>query len=93
MGSSARGWDVSGLACARAREGKRWAFRRRGAPDGVAMIDTATGTLLDALSYEGDIASATIGGQVYDLVEGTALGASIADSNTVAGSLSRLPDG
>jgi hypothetical protein len=66
---------------------------QNGAPDGIALIDTATGTLLDALSYEGEIASATIGGQVYDLVEGTALGASVADSNTVAGSLSRLPDG
>ncbi|HSG12367.1 MAG TPA: hypothetical protein VLA22_00695, partial [Gaiellaceae bacterium] len=45
------------------------------------------------LSYEGEIAAATIGGQVYDLVEGTALPASVADSNTVDGSLSRIPDG
>jgi large repetitive protein len=66
---------------------------QNGAPDGVALIDIATGTLLDALSYEGEIVAATIGGQTYDLVEGTALGASVADSNTVPGSLSRLPDG
>ena len=66
---------------------------QNGAPDGVALIDTATGTLLDALSYEGEIHAATIDGQTYDLVEGTALAASVADSNTVAGSLSRLPDG
>ena len=64
---------------------------QNGAPDGVALIDTATGTLLDALSYEGEIHSATIDGQTYDLVEGTATSA--ADSNTVDGSLSRLPDG
>jgi hypothetical protein len=66
---------------------------QNGAPDGVALVDTTTGTLLDALSYEGEIHAATIGGQTYDLVEGTALGSAVADSNTVTGSLSRLPDG
>jgi hypothetical protein len=45
------------------------------------------------LSYEGEIRNATIGGVTYDLVEGSALAANVADSNTVAGSLSRLPDG
>jgi len=66
---------------------------QNGAPDGLALIDTATKALLDALSYEGEIHTATIDGQVYDLVEGTALPASVADSNSVDGSLSRLPDG
>jgi hypothetical protein len=66
---------------------------QNGAPDGVALIDTATKTLLDALSYEGEIHAATIDGQVYDLVEGTPLAATVADSNSVDGSLSRLPDG
>ena len=47
----------------------------------------------DALSYEGEIHAASIGGQTYDLVEGTALPATVADSNTVDGSLSRIPDG
>ena len=65
---------------------------QNGAPDGVALIG-ADGALLDALSYEGPIAAATIGGQTYDLVEGTALPASVADSNTVNGSLARIPDG
>jgi hypothetical protein len=65
---------------------------QNGAPDGVALLGPA-GELLDALSYEGGIPAATIDGQTYDLVEGTALPASVADSNTVAGSLSRLPDG
>jgi hypothetical protein len=65
---------------------------QNGAPDGVALVDTATKALLDALSYEGAITSATIDGQTYSLVEGTALDAAIADSNTVDGSLSRIPD-
>jgi hypothetical protein len=65
---------------------------QNGAPDGVALLDQA-GTLLDALSYEGEITAATIGGQTYNLVEGTALPATVADSNTVNGSLSRLPNG
>ncbi|HEY7561287.1 MAG TPA: hypothetical protein VH650_03855 [Gaiellaceae bacterium] len=55
-------------------------------------MDTADGTLLDALSYEGAITAAVIDGATYSLVEGTALAASVADSNTVAGSLSRIPD-
>jgi hypothetical protein len=62
-------------------------------PDGVALIDTADGTLLDALSYEGAIELATIGSQTYNLVEGTQLPVSVADSNAVAGSLSRIPNG
>ena len=66
---------------------------QNGAPDGVALIDTASGALLDALSYEGEITAAVIGGQTYNLVEGTALAATVADSNTVDGSLSRIPDG
>jgi hypothetical protein len=57
---------------------------QNGAPDGVALLDTASGLYLDALAYEGAIAG---------LVEGTALPAEVADSNTVTGSLSRIPDG
>ena len=34
-----------------------------------------------------------IGGTTYNLVEGTLLPATVADSNTTAGSLSRIPDG
>jgi hypothetical protein len=65
---------------------------QNGAPNGVALIATTTGTLLDAFSYEGEITAATIDGQTYDLVEGTAVAADVADSNTVDGSLSRIPD-
>jgi hypothetical protein len=64
---------------------------QNGAPDGLALLDGMT--IADALSYEGAITAATIGGQTYNLVEGTALAASVEDSNTVAGSLIRNPNG
>jgi hypothetical protein len=64
---------------------------QNGAPDGVALLQGTT--LLDALSYEGAINAATIGGQTYDLVEGTVLPATVADSNAVDGSLIRNPNG
>lgn len=66
---------------------------QNGAPDGVALVDTEDGALLDALSYEGAITAAVIDGRTYSLVEGTLLPATVADSNTAAGSLSRIPDG
>jgi len=66
---------------------------QNGAPDGLAIVDTASGGLIDALSYEGAITSAKIGTQSYSLVEGTVLPAATADSNAVAGSLIRNPDG
>jgi hypothetical protein len=44
-----------------------------GAPDGIALLDKATGTLLDAVSYEGAITAAVIGGKTYNLVSGAAL--------------------
>ena len=66
---------------------------QNGAPDGLALVDTVAGTLVDALSYEGEITSAVIGGATFSLVEGTALAASVADSNAVDGSLIRAPDG
>jgi hypothetical protein len=65
---------------------------QNGAPDGLALV-SVTGTLLDALSYEGEITQAQIGGASVNLVEGTALPSGVADSNTVAGSLIRHPDG
>jgi hypothetical protein len=64
---------------------------QNGAPDAVALVDTASGLLLDSLSYEGEITAAVIDGQTFDLTEGTPL--EVADSNTVTGSLSRIPDG
>lgn len=64
---------------------------QNGAPDGIALLEGST--LVDALSYEGAITAATIGGQTYNLVEGAVLPTSVEDSNTVAGSLIRNPDG
>lgn len=66
---------------------------QNGPPDGLALVDTVAGTLVDALSYEGEITSAVIGAATFSLVEGTALAASVADSNAVDGSLIRAPDG
>ena len=67
---------------------------QNGSPDGLALVDTSgSGSLLDALSYEGAITSALIGTKTYNLVEGTALAATVVDSNTANGSLIRNPDG
>jgi Lamin Tail Domain len=66
---------------------------QNGAPDGVALVDTASATLLDALSYEGSITAAVIDGHTYSLVEGSQLAATVADSNTADGTLIRNPDG
>jgi Lamin Tail Domain len=64
---------------------------QNGAPDAVALLQGTT--LVDAFSYEGTITAATIGGQTYNLVEGTALPATVEDSNTATGSLIRNPNG
>lgn len=66
-----------------------------GAPDGIAIIDDVTRTVLDALSYEGPITQAYILGfpAPVSLVEGTPLPASVADSDTVIRTLCRYPDG
>ncbi len=64
-----------------------------GAPDGIALFDLAEQVVLDALSYEGAIESAAIGAGTFDLVEGTPLPPNVADSDTAAGTLSRLPSG
>lgn len=66
---------------------------QNGAPDGLALVDTGSSTLIDALSYEGAITAAQIDGQTFDLVEGSALPADVSDSNTIDGSLIRSPDG
>jgi cysteine-rich repeat protein len=68
---------------------------QNGAPDGVALVNTTTGTLVDALSYEGAMTATTVTGitGMVSLVEGTVLPVAVADSNTVPASLSRLPNG
>ncbi|MBA3457857.1 MAG: lamin tail domain-containing protein [Deltaproteobacteria bacterium] len=68
---------------------------QNGAPDGLALIDSVTHTLLDALSYEGSINAATITDfpASVSLVEGAALGAAVADSSTAVRTLCRMPNG
>ena len=70
---------------------------QNGAPDGVALVIVPPGTptLLDALSYEGSITAATLPDftATVNLVEGTALAVTTADSQTVLGSLCRVPNG
>lgn len=66
---------------------------QNGAPDALALVDTALLTVVDALSYEGSVTAATITGfpGTYNLVEGTPTTAT--DSNTIAMSLARSPNG
>ena len=66
---------------------------QNGAPDGILLLD-GSGAKLDALSYEGSITAGVATGYpgTYNLVEGTALPLSVADSNAL-GSLGRIPNG
>lgn len=64
-----------------------------GSPDGVALYDTVDEVVLDALSYEGAIEHALIGTSTFNLVEGTVLPTSVADSDVLTGTLARLPSG
>ena len=66
---------------------------QNGSPDGVALYDTRYEGVIDALSYEGAIERAYIGAFSHPFVEGRALPADVADSNTVTGSLGRSPNG
>lgn len=64
-----------------------------GAPDGLALVNDTTDTLIDVVSYEGAIATAnltTLGLGTVSLVEGVALNASVKDE--AGGSLCRLPN-
>ena len=62
-------------------------------PDGVALINTTTKTVVDAVSYEGLIPAALITGfpAAVSLVEGTAFAG--ADTNDDVNSLTRTPNG
>jgi hypothetical protein len=66
---------------------------QNGAPDGIALINKAKGELIDALSYEGSVPLTAIASLPVpmSLVEGTPTSA--ADSDSIPGSLSRLPNG
>ena len=65
-----------------------------GSPDGLALINDTTDTLVDVVSYEGAITTANLSAQglgTVSLVEGVALAASVKDE--AGGSLCRLPSG
>jgi len=67
---------------------------QNGAPDGIVLgwADSACPVIIDALSYEGSMTAVPIPGcGNYNLVEGTA--ATAVDSNTVQGSIARIPNG
>ncbi len=66
---------------------------QNGAPDAVGLLDTATGQLLDSLSYEGSVTAANVSGVsgTLNFVEGTA--ATAEDVNDAVGSVCRLPNG
>jgi hypothetical protein len=67
---------------------------QNGAPDGMALVNTSTNTIVDALSYEGPIMNASIPGVgTVSLVEGTVLPTATADSDTATASLCRIPNG
>ncbi len=68
---------------------------QNGPTDALALIDTSTNTLIDALSYGGAVTGVTIAGfaSPVSMVEGTMLPTTVVDSNTVVGSLSRTPNG
>jgi hypothetical protein len=68
---------------------------QNGDPDGVALFDTTTNTMIDAFCYGGAVVGAALNGipGTWDLVEGTA--ATVKDSNTTGTirSLIRQPNG
>ena len=68
---------------------------QNGMPDAVALVRISTARVIDALSYEGAIPAAVITGVMgtVNLVEGTALAATVADSTTAQGSLARTMNG
>ncbi len=68
---------------------------QNGAPDGVVVINTRSQTVLDSFSYEGTINNAIVNwfSRPINLVRGTPLSNTVADSNTTTGSLARLPNG
>jgi hypothetical protein len=67
---------------------------QNGAPDGIALIDNTTHTLIDAVSYEGAMTMVDLPGFAapVSLVEGMTATA-VADSNSADGSLCRSPNG
>jgi cysteine-rich repeat protein len=68
-------------------------YVQNGAPDGAALLNATTNTVVDKLSYEGAVANCDIFGVSTSLVEMTVLPTMVQDSNTAVGSLCRIPNG
>ncbi len=65
---------------------------QNGAPDGLALVDSLAGAVVDRLSYEGPITAVVLPGVgTVSLVEGTVL--TDVDSSSEVASLCRLPNG
>jgi len=66
---------------------------QNGNPDAVALFNTATGALMDSLSYGGQVTGATINGATgtFNLQEGADATTNLKD--TATGSLQRMPNG
>jgi Lamin Tail Domain len=63
---------------------------QNGDPDGIALYDSVSGTLVSSLAYGGAIMTASVRGHTFSLVNGGAT--SVRDSSTAARTLCRLPD-
>jgi hypothetical protein len=68
---------------------------QNGSPDAILILNTATGEIVDALSYEGSITAAILTGVTgtRNLVEGTVLPNAVQDNNTSVAALIRNPNG
>ncbi len=65
---------------------------QNGAPDAIGIFDLASGALLDAISYEGEVIEGEINGfGSFSFVEGSVT--DLADSNATVMSFSRSPNG
>lgn len=65
---------------------------QNGSPDGIALVNTAKGVVLDAVSYEGGMLAVTLPGiGLVSLVEGVQT--NVEDNNLSPRSIGRLPDG
>lgn len=62
---------------------------QNGGPDGLVIWNSSSNTVVDALSYEGSLTNASIGGMTVNLVEGTA--ATAIDGGP--GAMARIPNG
>ena len=68
---------------------------QNGAPDGVALVDTTSMQVIDALSYAGSMTMANLGAPfgAVSLVEGSALSSLTVDDGLGPKSLNRIPNG